>query len=144
MSKRILFGGLVAVGLMAVSAGTASAQFVTPFGQPGAFGGSYGAVYQTPSGGIVQKQAYSNPFTGNNYYSKSYANPYTGGANYVQSYANPYTGVFVNRQAYVAPNYFGTNFGFGNAFNTTPYVTTPVFGPYWRSQVYTPLPFYRR
>ena len=76
---------------MAVSAGTVSAQFITPFGQPGPFGGSYGAVYQTPSGGIVQKQVSTNPFTGASYYSKTYS--------------NPFTGVVSNRQAFVPGGY---------------------------------------
>ncbi len=141
MSKRIFFGSLLAVGLLTATAGTASAQFVTPFGQPGPFGGSYGAVYQTPNGGIVQQQGYSNPFTGENYYNKSYSNPYTGGANYTQSYANPYTGVFLNRQGYVAPNFYGNNF---NAFNNTPYLVTPSYGPLGQTLRYSPLPFYRR
>lgn len=83
MSKRILFGGLVAVGLMALSANTASAQFVTPFGQPGAIG----AVYPTPSGGIVQKYGYTDPFSGSTYLNKTYS--------------NPFTGTYVNRSAFV-------------------------------------------
>ena len=143
MSKRNLFGGLVAVGLVAASAGTASAQFVTPFGQPGPFGGSYGAVYPTPSGGIVQKQGYSNPYTGDNYYNKSYANPYTGRTNYTESYANPYTGVYLNRYA-ASPGYYGNPFNSFNAFNNTPYLVTPGFNAFGRTTNYSPLPFYRR
>lgn len=91
MSKRLLIGGLLAVGLMTVSVGTASAQFVTPFGAPAPFGGSFGAVYPTPSGGIVQKQAYSNPFTGDTFVNKTYS--------------NPFTGVVANRQAFIPGGY---------------------------------------
>lgn len=93
MSKRILFGGLMTVGLMAASAGTASAQFVTPFGQPGPLGQSFQAAYPTPSGGIVQKYGYSSPYTGT-YLNKTYSNPFTGVVNNFQAY-----------QPYVSPLY---------------------------------------
>ncbi len=118
MSKRILVGGLVAVGLLAVSAGTASAQFVTPFGQPGPFGGSYGAVYPTPSGGIVQQQGYFNPYSGASYSNKTYSNPFTGVVLNRRAFS---TGGFPNVFAPSIPTYRnyglgypGYRFGYGN------------------------------
>jgi len=141
MNKRILGGGLLAVGLMAVTSGTASAQFVTPFGTPAPFGGSYGAAYQTPSGGFVQKQAYSNPFTGASNYQRSYANPFTGASNYQQSYSNPFTGAYY-QQSYRNAGY-NYNLGLGNAFNNRPYLVSPSYGPWGQTFRYSPLPFYR-
>jgi hypothetical protein len=69
-----MFGSklLVAMGVLVISAGSAMAQF----GHPGQFGGFPG--YQSPGGGIVTKQAISNPFTGDTVINKSYVNPYTG------------------------------------------------------------------
>ena len=118
MSKRILFGGLLAVGALAVSAGTAPAQFVTPFGQPGPFGGSYGAVYPTPNGGIVQKQAYTNPFTGDTYLNKTYSNPFTGVVSNRQAfipggYPVYYAPVYPTYRNY-GLGYPGYQFGYGN------------------------------
>lgn len=141
MSKRFIFSGLFAVGLTFATSGIAAAQFITPFGTPGPFGGSYGAAYQTPNGGFVQKQAYSNPFTGESYYGKSYANPFTGVSNYRQSYSNPFTGAYY-QQAYSNPGY--SPLGLGNAFNPTRYLVSPSYGPWGQTLRYAPIPYYRR
>lgn len=114
MSKRILFGGLLTVGLMAASAGTASAQFVTPFGQPGPLGQSFGGVYQTPSGGIVQKYGYSSPYTGT-YLNRTYSNPFTGVVNNFQAY-RPYVSPFYPA-LYRPPVVFNNSFSSFNGFN---------------------------
>jgi len=140
MSNRLFIGSLLAVGLMTVSAGTASAQFITPFGAPGPFGGSYGAAYQTPSGGFVQKQVYSNPFTGESNYQRTYSNPFSGASNFQQSYSNPFSGAYF-QQAYRNPGF--SPLGLGNAFNNNRYLVTPSYGPWGQSLRYSPLPFYR-
>lgn len=112
MSKRILFGGLLAVGLLTASAGTASAQFVTPYVQPGAFGNTYGAVYPTPSGGIVQKYGYTNPITGGTYLNSSYSNPFTGVVANRQAYV-PY----VNPYSYYYPSLYRPPVYYSNSYN---------------------------
>lgn len=108
MSKRLLFGGLLAVGLMTASAGTASAQFITPFGGAGPFGNSFGAVYPTPSGGIVQKYGYSNPY-GGTYLNKTYSNPFTGVVANRQYYQPAFSPFYP--AAYRPPVYFNQSFG---------------------------------
>lgn len=137
MSKCLFLGGLLAVGL---TAGPASAQFVTPFSTPGPY--SYGAVYPTPSGGIVQQQSYADPFSGSIYSGRSYTNPFTGRASVRESYANAYTGVVYNQRfARVTPI---TAYPFGNPFNNTPYLVTPSYGPWGQTLRYSPLPVFRR
>lgn len=119
MSKRILFGGLMAIGLMAASTDTASAQFVTPFGQPGPFNKSFQAAYPTPNGGVVQKYGYSSPYTGT-YLNKSYTNPFTGVVNNFQAY-QPYVSPLYPA-LYRPPVYFNNSFGnFGNFNGYNPF-----------------------
>jgi hypothetical protein len=118
MTKRIFLGGLLAVGVMAASAGTASAQFVPPFGTPAPFGGSFGGVYGTPSGGVVQKYGFTDPFSGTTYINKTYS--------------NPFTGVVANRNA-VIPGY-GFGPGFGTGFYN-PGFAAPVY-PVYRQPVF--------
>jgi hypothetical protein len=79
--SNFAIGGLLAVVLVAGSASTASAQFGYPRYQ-GGFGGSYIA----PSGGIVTKQGFTNPFTGGTNIQKQYFNPYTGVQSRTQTY----------------------------------------------------------
>ena len=129
MSKRTLVGGLVAVGLLTASAGTASAQFVTPFGQPGPYGGNYGAVYPTPNGGIVQQQAYTDPFSGSTYLNRTYANPYTGSYSNRQAYI-PYVSPFYPA-AYRPPAIF-SGYGYGGYNYGRPYNYGYTYGRYFR------------
>ena len=107
MSKRILF----AVGMVAVSAGTASAQFANPYAPLGP--SSYGGVFTTPNGGVVQQQGYTTPFS--SYQSSVYANPYTGGYSSSQSYMPNYSVYSYN--PIIIPRFY-----------TNPY-SAPVFGP---------------
>ena len=72
---RIVLGGLLAIGALALSTSSAQAQYITQYGS-----------YVAPSGGIVVNRAFANPYTGSSVYNHQYYNPYTGYAAQRQVY----------------------------------------------------------
>jgi hypothetical protein len=90
--SKMMLGGVLALGVVALSSTSASAQFPP-------VGGSFGGQYIAPSGGIVTKQGFTNPFNGATTINKQYF--------------NPYTGVQANKQIYIPPQPVFSNPAFG-------------------------------
>jgi hypothetical protein len=111
ITSRLLFGTLIATGVLALSTSEAKSQYLPPqYFAPG-----YGAYYQnypTYNGGIVNRTSHTTPY----------------GTTYTKRYYNPYTG-------YENNNYLYQSFGNYNAGYIspalTPYYSSPGYGNYY-------------
>lgn len=103
-------GGVLAVGLVGLTASAASAQF--------AYGGvpTYGGTYVTPYGGVVNRTVTYSPFTNTTVVNKTYVSPYAG-YGVGRTYYTP---------GLVGPVYGGP--GFRPAFGYPAYGYAPGYG----------------